>query len=547
MRPLASAHRGYEYQDLLLACRFVDVILESIKVLHVDEKVTSPVDVFDDLTTLDRDDCRERIQIKHTDHPNRPLNLSAFTTKSGLLRLDHVLSTALQDRDGPGCKAKNSTFRIVLRHEAPTDSRLLKLLVPADPDPGPLVQGMNSLRMAFRAKDLWQEYTRLAKSEPVSHSDLTWVCDRLVLEFHAPAASLDLSEPGEAEELLLRRIREEVGVGIYPNERRADLDVADALVSSARAARHGSLIATRAALLRRAALRVNYGAVLRSDPVDPAQEVPRPAAVEQVIDRATAAACEGETLLLVGPPGQGKSWTCAQVIRGLSERGWLVAEHYCYLGDRDQERLLRAQENALFGSLMKRLGEHHPEILAQQRPRFSVSRHALEDAIRTITQREPSNPVALVIDGLDHVSRLISHRVAVDPSYALAETLGELSLPSKSVLIVLSQPGEHLEPLRAKGASTFRVPKLTEPELLELARRFDLPEDRRAHKPARARIFLSESRQAAPQVRRDPRGQVGGQCPLRHLPLSGGTKEPSDSGRPRSCYTLSAAVRPLPS
>jgi hypothetical protein len=50
MASLTAVHRGYEYQDLLVACRFVDVLLGSVVQVHLDEKLTAD-DRFDDLST----------------------------------------------------------------------------------------------------------------------------------------------------------------------------------------------------------------------------------------------------------------------------------------------------------------------------------------------------------------------------------------------------------------------------------------------------------------------------------------------------------------
>jgi hypothetical protein len=40
MASLTAAHRGYEYQDLLVACRLVDMLLGTVVQVHVDEKLT---------------------------------------------------------------------------------------------------------------------------------------------------------------------------------------------------------------------------------------------------------------------------------------------------------------------------------------------------------------------------------------------------------------------------------------------------------------------------------------------------------------------------
>ena len=157
---LTSAHRGYEYQDLLVAARLIDVMLGSIEKIHVDEKLV-PDDRFDDLTTVDKSGRRERIQVKHTENADQALTLATFTNDARSLRLDRVISAALADRDGPGVKGRELSFRIVLRDSSPIDGRLLAVLEPAMPDPGPFLAGMDSLRMRFRAEALWKKSSAL--------------------------------------------------------------------------------------------------------------------------------------------------------------------------------------------------------------------------------------------------------------------------------------------------------------------------------------------------------------------------------------------------
>jgi hypothetical protein len=81
MASLTAAHRGYEYQDLLVACRLVDMLLGSVVQVHVDEKLTVD-DRFDDLSTIDVDGRRERTQFKHTENADRPLSPVTLTTEA---------------------------------------------------------------------------------------------------------------------------------------------------------------------------------------------------------------------------------------------------------------------------------------------------------------------------------------------------------------------------------------------------------------------------------------------------------------------------------
>ena len=111
---------------------------------------------------------------------------------------------------------------------------------------------MRSVRLVFDAEALWSHMERSGVdaghsdypfafmgcgSPRLSRVDLDWVCDRLIVEVRAPASSFDLTEPAEAEALLLRRVREDVGAGMFPNVGRSAVDVAAAMIGIAQSAR----------------------------------------------------------------------------------------------------------------------------------------------------------------------------------------------------------------------------------------------------------------------------------------------------------------------
>ena len=349
---LTSAHQGYEYQDLLVATRLIDVMLGSIKTTHVDKALVHN-DRFDDLTTIDNNGLHERVQIKYTKTTNRELSLATFTTDRRKLRLDKLILAALAEKKARESQAREFSFRVILRDTLPTNDELNRVLAPALPDPGPFTRGMKSVRMRFQADALMGESIRSDTSQSddehtfsflfderrgVCYADLEWICERLVVELEAPVANFDLSNPNEAEHLLLTRVKSEVGAGIFPNSARSAVDVAEALVSCARAARGSSMTVSAATLLHRTQLRTDFGAVARAHPVDRSIEVSRQNVLSSISQKAKTATEMGSVVLLVGPPGQGKSWICKQLLDSFTDTDWLIAEHYCYLGDTDGEQ-----------------------------------------------------------------------------------------------------------------------------------------------------------------------------------------------------------------
>ncbi|SDS54760.1 AAA ATPase domain-containing protein [Streptomyces sp. TLI_053] len=488
MGDLTAAHRGYEYQDLMEACRVVDMLLGGISAVHVDEKLVDD-DRFDDLTVINEDGSRERTQFKHSDDDG-PLGYATFTTDKRDLRLDRLVAAAVADRDGPGADASTHRLRIVVRDAPPDDAVLSAVMVPARPSDRPFLAGMNTTLLRFDAEALWRGFELPAQGRrragdvlgfltggdtAVSKEDLEWLCEHLVVEVGAPAMTMDLQQPGPAEQLLLQRVQGELGAGIYPNEGRSPVDVAEALIRAVRSARQRGTKVTPRELLRHAQLRSDLGAVVRKNPVDRALEVARPATVGVLAEAAATAAADGGVLLVTGPPGQGKSWACQQLVDQLTGDGWLVAEHYCYLGDADGDQLTRVVTETVFGSLLGRLAEAEPELVQEQRPRFAADAQALTTAVDTALRKDPARRVALVVDGLDHVTRVQGGRTRrADPSLALAAVLGALPLPPGSALIVLSQPGSHLAPLHDTGAASVAVPPLTAHECRAVARRLEL-------------------------------------------------------------------------
>lgn len=475
--PLRAAHRGYEYQDIMAAIKLPDLLLGSLASLTAEKKLY-PGDPFDDLIAEAPDGRRDRIQIKHREEDlDVDLPLSTFTTNQRRLRLDMLVAASRQERM-MATPDRPSTLRVLLRDHPPADSRLTRILRPADPDPGPFATGVRTVRFRFDANAVWEWGQRpdapgalaFIRDSESAKADIETLSDLLVIELAAPEASFDLTQPKAAERLLLDRVRLEIGAECYPNAERSAIDVAAHFVAFARAMRLRDEAATPDELRRQANLRSDYGAVARANPVNTTLEVTRAGVVRDLIAAAERAAAGASPLVVVAAPGHGKSWISKQLCQALMESGWLVAEHYCFLDQQDHEREQRVQSDPMFGSLLRGIAEADPNLVAEQRPLYAVNEDTLVAAVRRGV--EEHGRVALVVDGLDHVTRVVGATVGrSDPAHLRAEELAHLQLPEGATVVVLSQPGQHLNPLEKFGGHAVELPGFSPPELRELAER----------------------------------------------------------------------------
>ncbi|WP_143669109.1 ATP-binding protein [Streptomyces sp. wa1063] len=468
---LRPTHLGYAYQDLLTALRLVDLAVGRAKSVLVDTKMFTG-DRFDDITCVWGTGSRERLQIKHTDH-DRALSVESFTKDNRGLRLDLLFSSM----DHGLTPHPGASHRLVVRDTEPEDPLLTQVLRPvgASTDPGPALHGLSSKRFRFDAAALrahapWKELLA-ATSDDLLHR----ACASLIVDTTLPACSLNIREPGPAEAALLHRVTVELGAGRPPNRHRTPEEVALALIETAKAARSREGRVLIEDLLPRLGLEVDFGAVREGHPVDRASEVTRPTVLTGVVAAVEGAAQRGGVVVVTGAPGIGKSWLCEQLGDALRET-WLAVRHHCWLGAGDVDREQRVLTEVVIGSLVKQLGAAVPEALEQVRPRYAATSETLEAAVAAVRGLAPDRPVVLIVDGIDHVSRVLgsttgsAFRAQLDPAARLVADLTGLELPPGVVLVLASQPGSHLEAVDV-GASRLTVPPLSRVELHALAER----------------------------------------------------------------------------
>src|SRR5262249_22976197 len=150
---LRAAHKGYEYQDLLVAIRLVDLLLGAADTIHVDEKFV-PDDRFDDLTTSWASGLRERCQFKFSDDDGQPLQLATFTSETRRCRLDRLILSAIADSRTVKSAPARQLFRLVVRDIAPDDERLIGALRPID-HAAPFAPEFGTRRYQFDPDRIW--------------------------------------------------------------------------------------------------------------------------------------------------------------------------------------------------------------------------------------------------------------------------------------------------------------------------------------------------------------------------------------------------------
>lgn len=468
---LRATHHGYTYQDLISGVALVDLLLGTATEVNVDIKGFDE-DRFDDLTISYTDARRVRIQIKHTTQ-DRELSKATFSADSRSLKINLLFDSLLLDLG----KHPGTVYRVVVRDGIP-DKDLAEVLKPLEfpDDPGDPLPGLNTRRFRFDRAEL---RSRLPWKNLVKHlndHELQRACDHLIVDTNAPASTVDMSSPGPAEFALLRRVTEELGAGRPPNTNRVPEDVALSLTYAATAARTLKGSVTRHDIAPRIGLAVDFGAVVEGHPIETTVAVARVGAITALRQHVSSVSPKGGRIVVTAEPGAGKSWLCQELAELHQGSNWIVARHHCWLGADDVDRDKRALSDVVVGSLLRQLEQAAPLATADLRPRFAATIESLEVALSVCRKIYPTQQVLLIVDGLDHVDRVLGRTTKnpVDPSQILVDQLAGIELPAGVCMVIASQPGVHLTNARPTPGKSIQMPRMSWNEVCELARRYRL-------------------------------------------------------------------------
>lgn len=462
MAGLSGAHHGYIHQDVVTAYALATLLLPRAEHhrVTIDKKVIVG-DCFDDLELIGL--RRSRVQVKAHEIAIRPLQLNDFTTNAISFRLDNAIRSFGDDA------APADEYRLFATYDLPEEA-LLQFLQPTPSTP-PVFPGLSTQRFCLKVDAIWPEGRTPAwpHIEELGRETVAIFCDRFVIEVGCPRITSDLRSPGPLEKALLALLHDHIGVGIWPNDNRDLADTGAQLIYTAINGRRKGTTLDQNDVIKALALTINYGRVDERFPVDERRLVTRAEAVDDIIAKLSSTAC----LAVTGPPGFGKSWLLKQLASKLTDSGWVVGVHYCFVDILDVDRSQRASVETTFGSIMAELYDADPSLATESVPRYAAGLQELERLLDNAARQKPDRRIALIVDGLDHVDR-VPGRSTFHAAAEIAEYLASLRLPPGVVLIVGSQPGDHLRPI-LEVAQEYRLERWPSLPIRLITERMDVP------------------------------------------------------------------------
>jgi hypothetical protein len=103
-----------------------------------------------------------------------------------------------------------------------------------------------------------------------------------------------------------------------------------------------------------------------------------------------------------------------------------------------------------FGSIMAELYDADRSLLSDRVQRFAAGPIELEQLLQATSRADSSRRIAIMVDGLDHVDRLPG-RSSQATAAEIVQELAALMIPNGVAIIVVSQPGEHLNAFLSVG------------------------------------------------------------------------------------------------
>lgn len=429
---LNAPRSGYLYQDLISAMILARAVIAPRGVEIALDRPLRAGDRFDDIDAIGPT-FRLRRQVKFSLSEEATLALTDFTTTKRQLRIDDLITSAKADYCFSAAQYSVTTPFVIDETLAPFLVREMH----ADAIEGAVWR--------LNADEIWpsQSTPRWKPLQGMDRPEFLAFAERFTIE-PAPRASLDLDAPGALERTLFAILADDIGVGIYPNAQRQVTDVAAVLIHIATTVRVRGGMTSADDVVRRLGLRTDYGRIAQQFPIVRDALVERTVLVDTLATRVVGT----NALRLVGPPGAGKSWLLSATADVLRERHVIVARHYCYLEPGDEHVQRRVMTQTLFANLTAEILDQLPALAHSMKPLYGSGPRELERLLRAAAEDDPDRQIVLLVDGLDHIGRVVETSTSVVREDAtIIDDLATLEAPSNVHLVIASQPGIHLKPL----------------------------------------------------------------------------------------------------
>ena len=437
---LNSAHKGYEYQDLLSAYFVAQYIASNkLDVEFLFDSKDFDGDKFDDLKIYDGDKVLYR-QIKHSE--NHSIEKDDFSAPGAHdLYLKDLFDSWLKQKE------KCTEFRLCLAWDEPQVSDELKqILVPLKTAhgsfPGSLCYKIECDYLWPIDKGVLNSWKKLkADSKSIDRDQFKSFLDSLIIETKCPSMN-DLNA-------LMMDLVKRIGVGVYPNDHIHIKDVCNDLQSniqhlrsekkeSDRKKQKNIRISARE-LAKKCQIILNCGGIDETFPIDKDLYIDVSDRLQKIVN----ALKRNNRVIATAAPGAGKSWLISSLEKELKANNVQIIKHFCFVDVRDSLFKDRIKTDSLYGSLKSQILESFRDL--KQGKMYAAD---AEEVVSLLNQI-PSTTL-IIVDGVDHVKRVYakdSYEVT-QKSVDMVSAIAQLNfINSKVRLLVVSQPLDEFQSL----------------------------------------------------------------------------------------------------
>lgn len=429
---LNSAHKGYEYQDLLSAYFVAQYIASNkLDVEFLFDSKDFDGDKFDDLKIFDGDKILYR-QIKHSE--NHSIEKDDFSAPGAHdLYLKDLFDSWLKQKDGA------TEFRLCLAWNPPQKgNEINQYLKSFDED-----NGLFSETACYRidCDNLWSLENKIPKTWIKLRNDSTEI-NRDLFKSFLNSLIIEIKYPSMEElDKLLVDVVKKIGIERYPNNHLRIVDVCEKIQSIVRDLRasdeKGRISAKKIA--EGCSIILNYGGIEEKFPIEEDLFVDVPNRLQTIKDALT----QSDRVIATAEPGAGKSWLISSLEKELKKDGVQILKHYCYVDLKDSLFRERIKTDSLYGSLRAQIKNLFPEINCE-------TTYAADSKEIVFLLNQIESKVLLIVDGVDHVKRVYardSYEVTKQ-QVDIISAIKQLNFVNTNIqLLVISQPLDEFQTL----------------------------------------------------------------------------------------------------